>query len=174
MTLTSDGYRDLLQEMHERQPWGTKGRRYADDILAMCGRLGVREVLDYGCGRETLRDALAPDVTVRGYDPAIPHLASDPAPADIVACTDVLEHIEPDCLDEVLKHIAGLARRGVYFAIALNLAKRHLPDGRNAHLIVRPSGWWTTRLRVIFDERGYRFDRHAIGKKWLISEVVRR
>lgn len=84
---------------------------------------------------------------VRNYDPGIPADAGMPEPADLVVCTDVLEHIEPDHLDEVLAHIFGLARRKVILSWALTKAKRVLPDGRNAHLIIEPAKWWVRRIK---------------------------
>ena len=39
---------------------------------------------------------------IKEYDPAIPGKDSLPEPADIVVCSDVLEHIEPNYLLNVL------------------------------------------------------------------------
>jgi hypothetical protein len=83
---------------------------------------------------------------VRNYDPGIPADSALPAPADLVVCTDVLEHIEPEHLDAVLAHIFRLAQRAVFLQIALFPAKKTLPDGRNAHLIVQPANWWLDKI----------------------------
>jgi hypothetical protein len=105
--------------------------------------MGLTDVLDYGCGKGNLGIG-------RKYDPAIPEYAKDPDPADLVVCTDVLEHIEPECLEDVLKHIQSKCRKKAFFVISTRPAKKILPDGRNAHLIIQPSGWWVSTLSRYF------------------------
>jgi 2-polyprenyl-3-methyl-5-hydroxy-6-metoxy-1,4-benzoquinol methylase len=83
---------------------------------------------------------------VREYDPAIAGKEASPAPADLVVCTDVLEHVEPELLDHVLDHLQGLARRLLFLVVATRSAKKTLEDGRNAHLIVEPDAWWRDTL----------------------------
>jgi hypothetical protein len=39
-----------------------------------------------------------------------------------------------------------------FLFIALAPATKSLPDGRNAHLIVRGAGWWRKHLRKFFTE----------------------
>jgi 2-polyprenyl-3-methyl-5-hydroxy-6-metoxy-1,4-benzoquinol methylase len=70
-----------------------------------------------------------------------------PEPHDIVACTDVLEHIEPDCLDDVLKDIRRCTKKVAFLLIATRPAIKVLADGRNAHLIQQPYTWWRTSHR---------------------------
>ncbi len=83
---------------------------------------------------------------VREYDPGIIGKDALPKPADLVIATDVLEHIEPELLGNVLEHIRSLARLGVFLNIATSPAREILPDGRNAHLIIRPPAWWREEL----------------------------
>mgnify|MGYP001041561735 CR=1 FL=1 len=144
--LASEGYRAQLREKHAGMKWGKHGHSHAPEILEHLARLGGRSVLDYGCGQGTLARAL-PNVKVFQYDPGIAGLDDLPKPADVVACTDVLEHVEPDLINRVLRHIFLLAGRGAYLVIATRLAREQLPDGRNAHLIVRPPEWWIEKLR---------------------------
>lgn len=159
----SPEYRAQLVEMHraDGKSWGTKGFRHADEVLQFS--VGCRSILDYGSGKGTLREALR-GVDVRNYDPGIPGNDLPPEPADMVTCTDVLEHIEPEYLNEVLKHIFTLAQQKVYLHIALLPAKQFLPDGRNAHLIVQPADWWLTRLR---DVEGWMIVCSQLGRKHL-------
>jgi hypothetical protein len=42
----------------------------------------------------------------------------------------------------VLDHIGRLAGKAAYLVISTRDANATLPDGRNAHLIVRPAPWW--------------------------------
>jgi hypothetical protein len=80
------------------------------------------------------------------YDPAIPGKDTLPSFADLVVSTDVLEHIEPDRLDSVLGHLRMLARKAVFVVVSLKDSNKILADGRNAHLIIRPSKWWLKRF----------------------------
>jgi hypothetical protein len=95
--------------------------------------------------------ALAPDLDVTEYDPAMPGKDSEPSPAHLVVCIDVMEHIEPDCLHYVLTHIQLLGLGGTFFIVDTVLAQKTLADGRNAHLIVEDLPWWHEKLGGYFD-----------------------
>ena len=62
----------------------------------------------------------------------------------------MLEHIEPDCLDDVLLHLRTKVKKRLFFAISLRPAGKTLADGRNAHLIVESAEWWLERLAPYF------------------------
>ena len=110
---------------------------------------GAESILDYGCGKGTFKASFADLKTrsiIREYDPAIPGKDAPPASADVVVCTDVLEHIEPECLEAVLDDLRRLTLKIAVLNIATRAAAKVLPDGRNAHLIVEPYTWWLPRL----------------------------
>ncbi len=65
----------------------------------------------------------------------------------------MLEHIEPDCLQDVLAHIRGLTRKCCFIVVAMRPSIKLLPDGRNAHLIVQPVRWWMAKLMEHFEPR---------------------
>jgi hypothetical protein len=144
--LASDEYRRQLQEKHATSVWGKHGHSHAPEILQFLEQIGGRTVLDYGCGRATLAKAL-PNIKTFEYDPGVPGKHHLPKLADLVVATDVLEHVEPQLLDGVLRHIYLLARRGAYLVIATRPARELLPDGRNAHLIIESSEWWVDQLK---------------------------
>lgn len=160
--LASPFYRDVLRTMHSAGPWGNKGFKYYGDVWAIRERLGCRSILDYGSGMETLRhhiERLHPGETVACYDPGIPGRDHLPAPADLVACTDVLEHVEPLLLNGVLGHMFDvLAQRALFLHIAVQPAKQILPDGRNAHLIVHAPQWWREKISK------------RLGTKWRLTD----
>ena len=170
MTLISADYTRLNSELHERNAaYGTSGSLYAEDILSLYSALGALSILDYGAGKGTLKKSLPEEIDVREYDPAIENIALRPGAADLVTCTDVLEHIEPECLAEVLEDINSLAVKGVFLSIACRPAKKFLDDGRNAHLIVEKPMWWMSKLSACFSNAtagGIRF-----GDKSLIAWV---
>ena len=132
-----------------RADYGTSGHRWAKPIADIARILSTCDVLDYGCGKGTLQRVLG--FPIHEYDPAIAAKSARPAPAALVACTDVLEHIEPEYLDAVLDDIRALTLRAVFLSVATRPAKKSLPDGRNAHLIIQPAAWWLERLCKRFE-----------------------
>lgn len=145
--LISPEYRALNETMHERKPhYGLGGARWADDVTMLARSIEAKTILDYGSGKSTLSKALMDAFECYDYDPAIPANARRPDPADLVVSTDVLEHIEPECLVAVLDDIRALARKAVFLVVHTDQAAKHLPDGRNAHLIIKPSEWWVPQL----------------------------
>ena len=150
--LTAD-YKAQISQLHAiKQKWGSKANRWSQQVIAFGRGLRAATVLDYGAGKGALRpDLESAGFAVREYDPGIPGKDSLPGPADLVVSLDVLEHIEPECLDAVLRHIGDLAIRGVYANIALYPAGNWLPDGRNAHLIIESPEWWQERIKAVWD-----------------------
>ncbi len=153
--LISEEYRKLNAALHDDNPaYGSMAHKYASAVAQMALACGDESILDYGCGKGTLKPALLdliPGLAVHEYDPAIPDLDQDPDPQDLVVAFDVMEHIEPECLDDVLSHIQSKALKHAMFFIANVRAKKLLPDGRNAHLIVEDRQWWERKISHYFD-----------------------
>lgn len=146
-TLITPEYRAINAAMHQADPkYGRMGGNYAAYVQACAVNLKAASILDYGCGKHTLREAMPNWPDFREYDPAMPGFDMPPEPADMVTCTDVMEHIEPEHLDAVLDDIARLAIKGTYFVIAMKPAERLLPDGTNPHKIIEHEGWWLAHL----------------------------
>ena len=140
--LITEPYREMNRRLLA-EGWGNSASVFADRVLALHDEIGG-EILDYGCGRGALKYALGRPV--REYDPCVEGKDAPAAPADLVCCIDVLEHVEPELLDGVLAHIASLAQKAAFLVIATRPAVAHLADGRNAHLTVEPIAWWRARL----------------------------
>ena len=106
-------------------------------------------VLDYGCATgpmvKTMRESY-PNITVMGYDPAVPEFQNLPDYADLTYCLDCLEHIEPDHLASVLDSLFNVTGVVLYLEICCTPAKKILSDGRNAHLIQEGPDWWKSKL----------------------------
>lgn len=146
----SPEYRAIQEKFHlERPDYGVSGARYSDQVFTIARQLQTRDVLDYGCGKCTLASSLP--FQIHNYDPFIPEHSSRPAPADLVVCTDVMEHVEDGYVNTVLADIRSLAKKGAFFQIATRPASKTLPDGRNAHLIVAPAKWWIEKLNQHFE-----------------------
>jgi SAM-dependent methyltransferase len=139
--LISDEYRKLNRQLHKQNPGYGGGHKWAEYIHS----IAEGEVLDYGCGKGKLKKML-PDLDIREYDPAIPGKEDMPEPADLVVCNDVLEHVEPEYLDNVLNHLISLTKKRLLLVIACRPGKKVLPDGRLAHRIVENEEWWIKKL----------------------------
>ncbi len=155
--LISPEYAALNRQLHEeRDDYGAKAYKDATDVAKLATKNGLKVILDYGCGKGTLKPAIAsidPTLEVLEYDPAIS--GKDVLPTrqvDVIAALDVMEHIEPDYLEGVLQSMVSLSPRCVYLLIATRPALKTLADGRNAHLILESTEWWVNRLAPYFNK----------------------
>lgn len=154
--LITQAYVDEQKLLHEQDAYGSRGFNWGYLIAGIARIEGCNTILDYGCGKGTLvRTLTDAKIAATGYDPALPRFAAMPGPADLVACVDVLEHIEPECIDAVLDHFEALTRKILFVAISLTPAKRKLSDGRNTHILLRDPEWWRPR----FEQRGFQIRR---------------
>lgn len=158
------------QEKYQRM-WGydayrtvSPGEECVDTFLELCKPEGL--VIDFGCG--TGRAAIRIkeygcfvqliDFTDNSRDPKameLPFRQHDlTEPISLMGrygyCTDVMEHIEPEKVDVVIKNIMDAAKT-TFFQIST------IPDsmgeiiGQQLHLTVRPHSWWNDK----FIELGY-------------------
>lgn len=143
-------YLEIQRQMHrDKASYGKYSSKWAEIVMTLCATEKTTDVLDYGCGKGELNLHLP--FAIHCYDPAVPKYEAKPAPADIVVCTDVLEHVEEQFVDEVLDDLKRLTRKYMVFEIATGPAKKHLPDGRNAHITQRPVRWWLDKLEERFE-----------------------
>jgi len=151
--LISEQYKEQNKSLHGVGNFGVSGYKWAPTVGWIIHHHQIQHVLDYGAGQQTLKNALKSrfETKIDCYDPAIPELATPPSSAELLTCTDVLEHIEPENIDHVLDHIRSIATRYVFLVIPTGPAAKTLPDGRNAHLIQKPVQWWLPKLLVRFD-----------------------
>lgn len=151
----SPEYRALLAQQHKAKRWGADGAKHLQAVRDTVIAIGADVVLDYGCGEGELarnwkEQAMLAETGVRilEYDPGMTGKDGLPKPVDLVVCTDVLEHVEPEKLPAVLDHIYRIAAKGAYLVIATRPANAILGDGRNAHLIVKPAAWWIDKIKA--------------------------
>jgi hypothetical protein len=155
--LISEAYRKEQAALHATGTYGEAASSLGPVVAALLNLSGVGSLLDYGCGsrRSLLQGVkLPPEVVYEGYDPAVPAYASPPLPAELVCCIDVLEHIEPDLLDDVLDDLARLCDPLGFFTVHTGPAMKTLSDGRNAHLTQQDANWWLPKLASRFDVLG--------------------
>lgn len=149
----SEDYRRQQQELHRNPNYGVASLMYAGHVAQVMEVTDAKSVSDYGAGKQNLRKGLA----TRGltfdylpYDPAFPEYGA-PQPADLVCCIDVLEHIEPPFLDNVLEELARITVKRGFFTVHTGPAVKVLSDGRNAHLTQQPRTWWESKLLHHFE-----------------------
>lgn len=150
----SDSYLSLQRNLHDNPEYGIASLSFAPIVADIIREGKIKTVCDYGAGKQNLLKGLTKEgitgIEYFPYDPVFPDYG-EPKTADLVCCIDVLEHIEPEMLDNVIKELAGITKGLGFFSIHMGPAGKTLADGRNAHLIQKPSSWWLKKLIEYFD-----------------------
>jgi 2-polyprenyl-3-methyl-5-hydroxy-6-metoxy-1,4-benzoquinol methylase len=159
MEVITPEYTTEQRSLHQRDKvYGSLGSNWAYLVAGIASVERTSTILDYGCGKGSMGMVLrGAGYKVQDYDPGIVQYSAMPKPAQLVSCLDVLEHVEPECLDTVLDHIRSLCQRLLFVVIAGRPAGRFLSDGRNAHLIIEDRVFWRPR----FEKRGF-----AVRRDW--------
>lgn len=128
---------------------------------------------DFGCGQGVVSDALlrrghevlAVDIAANAYkgdaeffEACLWELPDSLHVSDYGYCADVMEHIPPEMVDDVLRNIAAKVRVSAFFQIALFPDEMGKLIGKPLHLSVFPADWWRDRLSVVFDNCTFRGD----------------
>ena len=127
------------------------------------------KILDVGCGKghylkhiislgfENSFGVEVSDECSKRYLQGVPHEVSDfvsfakakeSLSYDFILCTDVLEHIDPEEIDEFLLHLTRLSNHA-FLGIA-NHSDIH--QGIQLHLIREPWPWWENKLKELYRE----------------------
>lgn len=142
-------YQAQLTAMHSQGKF-VNGAKTAKAVRPIIEQYNPTSILDFGCGAGALVNSLKetyPDMRVEGYDPGnVEHSRIPKRSFDVIVSADVFEHIEPEHLAATLQLISGKMLVAGWFRIACYPAKKQLPDGRNAHLIVEKPEWWREQL----------------------------
>lgn len=143
---------DYYSATHARRVYGTSSVKYVRFLAPWIALRRPRSVLDYGCGQSILLETLGtgPEVQLRRYDPAIAEFSTPPPErSDLLLCIDVLEHIEEGDVDRVLAEMRAWSKEAIIIVDTVP-AKHTLPDGRNAHVTLKPHAWWQQRIAKAF------------------------
>lgn len=148
---------------HDQYRKAAPGERCVPEAIRRLRMKAGDTVIDFGCG--TGRPALAlqkAGMNVTAVDFAANCLDESvnipfrqaclwDLPDDLIAtfgfCTDVMEHIPTDRVDDVLGNIAHATTSGVYFQIATRPDRLGRLIDQTLHLTVRDADWWAERLR---------------------------
>ncbi len=144
---------DYYRETHANRVYGTSSVKYIRFLRPEIKILQPQSILDYGCGQSRFLDCLELGYSFKKfrYDPAIPPYSKPlTQQVDLLVNIDVLEHIEEANLDNVLADMRRITRNAIII-IDTKPAKHTLPDGRNAHVTLRPHNWWRERLSRHFN-----------------------
>jgi hypothetical protein len=152
-TISSE-YLEQQKILHQNPDYGVASLSFAPIVGDFIRQTGVQSVSDYGAGKKNLllglqRSGVNP-TEYFPFDPVFEEYG-EPRPADLVCCIDVLEHIEPEKLENVLLELSKITLNFGFFSIHTGPATKILSDGRNAHLIQQPSSWWLPRLTKYFE-----------------------
>jgi SAM-dependent methyltransferase len=150
--LITEHYRYLNAECHARKKKYGAGEKYdVESLLELCKAMETEDVLDYGCGKATIAISGRIPFKIKLYDPAIPEYYMIPEPADIVMCIAVLEHIEAECLNDVIQDLKRVTKKLGIFMIDLEYDSTILADGQNAHRSVHTEAEWIKKLEPYFN-----------------------
>lgn len=182
---------DLHMQMHKEgeKPAGDRAGRPAEatfdgrslkkeiePIAALIRETGAKQVLDYGSGKAVHYEAYEnepadsrfkslpawPGVKVVCYDPGHEPFATPyEERCDGVISTDVVEHLPPEDVPWILDEMFEAADKFVYVATVSFPAKKHLPDGSNAHCTVEPPQWWHEQMELA--------GRRHPGVRWVLT-----
>lgn len=150
-------YQDALKAQHRGSNWGSTGARYSGyEVLSLLrDRTYITSVLDFGAGKGSMGRFIEDQgvqVAWTNYDPGMPEYDTLPTKQfDMVISTDVLEHVEPEKLPEVIKQLASYTGKVLYSDIACYPTEHLFSEGPYAgedlHLIIEHPSWWREQFR---------------------------
>lgn len=171
--MISDSLKQAYENIHKTSPFG-KRSKIPKELKKFIEKTNPNSICDFGCGKGNLLETLQenyPGILLRGYDPANEKFnkSLDNDYFDLLISTDVLEHIEPEFIDQTLFFLANKSKY-IYHKIALSPAKLILPDGRNAHLIQESPEWWRKKFidlgYKIIEEDYKEFEKFPKQRRW--------
>lgn len=154
MTLITEEYKNNLKQLQKNNKFKGLLVKY-EPVKNFVQTYQPESIIDYGCAKGKLIEQLRSDFpeirVIDGYDPGVPEFEKIPLDSyDCLISNDVIEHFEPEFLEQSLRQMNDLFTRSAWLIIACYPAKKSLPDGRNAHLIIKSPDWWRQRIKECF------------------------
>jgi 2-polyprenyl-3-methyl-5-hydroxy-6-metoxy-1,4-benzoquinol methylase len=156
-------------------------RTLADKLLEEVNNRKSVTILDYGCGLGThwhkqvwvnntksIMNVLGEKVQgFYRYDPAYELYSKPPlCTFDLVICSDVLEHVPDEYLEEFFFNINNYVKKDgmIFYSISTKLSKNSFDDGTNMHVNIKSVDEWfeilkkysKTKICVVFNGK-YKF-----------------
>ena len=144
----SKEYLEQLTALHSKSSFGS-GAEIPHTVKKLLDSGKIQSFLDFGSGKGYLSQAISeayPNIKLYTYDPVTSPIDL-PDQVDLTYSSDVLEHVEPELLDQTLADLFNRTTLYQYHLIACHPAKKKLNDGRNAHLIIENPEWWKQKLK---------------------------
>ena len=153
-----------------------KGSDYVPEIMHLMTDFNFMSLLDYGAGRaaDLVWDQEVTKKILKNKSGRTPKLFSyepfhtnfkyrDPSVLkkryDIVVCMDVLEHLLPEDVDDVLRTIMSCAHKMLFLVIHTTPATKLIKDEKgndvfeqSLHTTVEDSKWWQDKIKKIEKE----------------------
>ncbi len=134
MKTISKEYLELQKKLHLNPDYGIASLSFAPIVSEIIKKANINTVSDYGAGKKNLLIGIQnngiTDIDYFPYDPAFPEYG-EPVTSQLVCCIDVLEHIEPELIDNVIQELASIITNLGFFSIHMGPAKKILADGFN-------------------------------------------
>lgn len=120
-------------------------------VLALYAKLNRNiNILDYGCGKGNnlfRLDCIFNCINFDNYDPFIEKYSHEPEQSDFTICSNMLNFVEPQCIDNVLKHIADKTK----YMIVITIRMDDDPTcDRSNYKTDRTFQWWQGKLENYF------------------------
>lgn len=161
---------------------------YKHEIFNLIKENNISTILDYGCGKAKFHPILFNNpkvpgspmgITIIPYDPAVAKFSNKPTGQyDLVICIDVMEHIQEDKVDEVLKDLFSYSDK-VFLTITCYPAMQVLPNGNNAHYTIKEPDWWKEKLKpydgnhiTIFQTKPDRGGKTVNKEEWKPNKIT--
>jgi hypothetical protein len=160
-------YKEAYSEMHQNEKYfpGFSISKHLTRIAELIAQRQPSRIMDYGSGKGF--QYLVRRVHERWggmlpycYDVGVRQLSTKPEGRfEFIICTDVMEHIEEEDLNDVISDILLSAAQTctAFFSISLVPARKEFPDGRNLHVTIKPKEWWEQVFKR-FERDGLRIE----------------
>lgn len=163
---TTEREKYLKMWRFEKYRKNSPGERLVDDAALKLRLDGSERVIDFGCGTGRAAQAFADrghnvigvDIAENCLDDVVdillivqPLWDELGISADVGFCTDVMEHIPTEHVDDVLHNIACSVDR-CYFQIATFKDGMGKLIGDTLHMTVKPAAWWREVLEAHFSK----------------------
>jgi 2-polyprenyl-3-methyl-5-hydroxy-6-metoxy-1,4-benzoquinol methylase len=151
--LISKEYKEKIVTRHTKKSWGGPISKHVPSLVYKNMILTkANSILDYGAGSGLFKEKMDIEYpnakfNIHEYEPGIIGKDEDPPICDATVCLDVLEHIEPDKIDNVLQHIYDKTNKWAYIIICCIPSYNTFPDGQNLHILQRESNWWLEKFK---------------------------
>lgn len=166
-TMISETYRQQLYQYRGiNKDWGQTVKTKVFDIECFATDNACRTMLDFGSGAGILSQKLKEKFNITEYDVGI--VGKNILPDDnfdITVCVDVMEHVEPNYINQTLDWIRLHTSKVAFFTICCIPSKGHFANGSNLHKTVCPPEYWLGKLSSRFSHVIYHGNSNAITIK---------